>query len=119
MKNQKKAKASPKPVKFCNKQTKKSFSEDLSEESREAFSSDLMDVIAYGLEPTIKSDTLPGGTIELRKNGRPAYRCVYKVLPDCILIVHAFKKTCNGPDKKNLHTLELRLSNLDPTQFCS
>lgn len=108
----------PKPIKFCNKQTKKNFSEDLSAESKEIFTAELEDVIAYGLTPTIASDTLPGTTIELKKNGRPAYRCVYKVLPDCILVVHAFKKTSSGPDKKNLHTLEQRLSNLDPAQFC-
>lgn len=108
--------AIPKPIRCINKQAKKCFEEDI-EGAKENFISELEDVIAYGLEPTISSDNLQGDTIELRKNGRPAFRCVYKVLPDCILVVHAFKKTCNGPDRKNLKTIEQRLKQLDPSQF--
>lgn len=106
----------PKPIRFINKQAKKCFEEDISP-ALELFSGELEDVIAYGLAPTISTDDLPGDTTELRKNGRPAFRCVYKILPDCILVVHAFKKTCKGPDKKNLATIDQRIKKLDPAQF--
>ena len=106
----------PKPIRFINKQAKKCFQSDI-DKAVEIFASELEDVIAYGIAPTISSDNLPGDTTELRKNGSPAFRCVYKVLPDCILVIHAFKKTCQGPDKKNLATVAKRLRDLDPTQF--
>lgn len=112
----KKNRVVPKPILFINKQAKKCFQEDI-EAAQEIFAGELEDVIAFGLGPTISSDNLPGDTTELRKNGRPAYRCVYKILPSCILIIHAFKKTCKGPDKKNLKTIEQRLKALDPNQF--
>lgn len=106
----------PKPIRFINKQAKKNFTEDIVP-ARDIFSSELEDVIAYGLEPSILYASLPGNTTELKKNGRPAYRCVYLVLEDCILIVHAFKKTAQGQDKKNLATVNLRLKAMDPSQF--
>lgn len=112
----KKARVEPKPIRFINKQAKKCFETDI-DAAKEVFASELEDVIAYGLEPTISSDNLQGDTTELRKNGRPAYRCAYQVLPSCILIIHAFKKTCQGPDKKNLKTIEQRLKAIDPDQF--
>lgn len=107
----------PKPIRFANKQAEKAFGK-FPKSIIALFSSELEGVIAYGLMPTIDSEPLPGGVIELKKNGSPAYRCVYKVQEDVIVIVHSFKKTANGPDKKNMETLELRLRNLDPDQFC-
>lgn len=106
----------PKPIRFINKQAKKNFLEDVLP-AREIFSTELEDVIAYGLGPTILNETLPGPTIELKKNGRPAYRCVYQILPDCILVVHAFTKTAQGQDKKNMTTVKQRLKAMDPSQF--
>jgi phage-related protein len=108
----------PKPICFANKQAKKAFEKSFPKSIKILFSSELEDVIAYGLMPTIDSEPLPGGTIELKKNGSPAYRCVYKVLEDVIVIVHAFKKTAEGSDKKNLETLDQRVRHLDPEQFC-
>lgn len=108
----------PKPIRFANKQAEKAFEKSFPKSTNALFSGELEGVIAYGLMPTIESEPLPGGVIELKKNGSPAYRCVYKVLEDVIVIVHAFKKTTNGSDKKNMETLEQRLRNLDPDQFC-
>lgn len=113
----KRTRHAPKPVRFANKQALKSL-QKLPRSAKEPFISDLEDVIAYGLEPTLETTPLPGKTIELKINGSPAYRCVYQVRSDMILVLHAFRKTCEGPDKKNLETLDLRLRNLDPEQFC-
>lgn len=107
----------PKPIRFANKQALKCF-ESLPKKIKLLFSSELEDVIAFGMSPTIDSEPLPGKTIELKKNGSPAYRCVYLVRKDEIVVLHAFKKTCEGPDKKNLDTLDQRLKHLDPSQFC-
>lgn len=106
-----------KEVKFANKQSLKAF-KDLPDDPRHAFSTQLESVVAHGYHPTIGSDTLPGQTIELKVNGRPAYRCVYKVLDDVIVVLHSFTKTAQGRDKKNLKTVETRLTTLDPAQFC-
>lgn len=106
----------PKPIRYINKQAKKNFVQDIVP-ARGIFSGELEDVIAYGLNPTICSNPMPGNTTELKKNGRPAYRCVYLILTDCILVVHAFKKTAQGQDKKNLATVDQRLKAMDPSQF--
>jgi phage-related protein len=49
------------------------------------------------------------GAIELRENGSPAYRAVYcaKYL-DTVFILHAFTKTTNGVDRKEMATAEAR-----------
>lgn len=106
----------PKPIRYINKQAKKNFVEDINP-ARSLFSGELEDVIAYGFEPTIWSAPFIGETTELKKNGRPAYRCVYLILPDCVLVVHAFKKTAGGKDKKNSETVDQRLKAMDPNQF--
>ena len=114
----KRERTQPKPILFINKQAKKNFTDDI-DPARDAFSSELPDVIAYGLEPTSPHAPLPWKTTELKKNGRPAYRCVYQIRPDCILIVHAFKKTTEHQDKKNLATVDLRLKAIDTKRFVS
>lgn len=113
----KKARKCAKKVVFSNKQSKKSF-EKLPRKIKEIFAGELEDVIAYGISPTINHDSLPGKTVELKVNGSPAYRCVYKVQDDEVVILHSFKKTCEGPDKKSMSTLETRLNSLDSAQFC-
>lgn len=117
MKNEPQQRKVKKEVKFSNKQSLKAF-KDLPADPKHAFSTQLENVIAYGLHPTIGSDTLPGQTIELKVNGRPAYRCVYKVLDNVVVVLHSFAKTAQGRDKKNLKTVETRLAALDLTQFC-
>lgn len=106
-----------KPIKFINKQSLKAF-EELPVDIRHAFTHQLESLIAYGLHPTIPTDTLPGKVVELKVNGSPAHRCVYQVTDEAIIVVHSFPKTAQGRDKKNLKTIEARLKALDETQFC-
>lgn len=110
-------KCSKKEIKFSNAQSKKAF-EKLPKEIRTIFAGELEDVIAYGLEPTILFEPLFDKVIELKRNGSPAYRCAYKVLEDCVVVLHSFKKTTEGPDKKNMETVKARLKSLDSKQFC-
>lgn len=110
-------KCSKKQVKFSNAQSKKAF-EKLPKSIRILFTRDLEDAIAYGMEPLSPFDSLFDKVIELKKNGSPAYRCAYKVLDDCVMVLHSFKKTSEGPDKKNMRTVKERLKSLDSTQFC-
>jgi phage-related protein len=112
-----KAKKCKKIVKFSNAQSKKSF-EKLPKKISESFSSELEDIVAYGLDPTIGWDSLGEKIIELKINGSPAYRCAYKVLDDVVIVLHSFIKTSEGPDKKNMKTLKSRLKSLDSAQFC-
>jgi phage-related protein len=106
-----------KPVYFANKQAKKAF-EALPKKIREIFSNELETLIANGLPPLIKHDFLPGKTVELKVNGKPAHRCVYKVLNEVVVVLHSFVKTCEGPDKKNLKTLSNRLKTLSSDEYC-
>jgi phage-related protein len=106
-----------KPIYFSNKQSKKAF-EAFPKKIREIFSNELETLIANGIHPLIKHDFLPGKTVELKVNGSPAYRCVYKVLDEFVVVLHSFVKTCEGPDKKNLKTLEQRLKTLNSDELC-
>jgi len=107
-----------KKVVFINSAAKKAFS-DLLVTEKVGFAVQLETLIANGCSPTLAIDHLPNDAIELKMNGRPAYRCVYyNKLPDVVVIVHVFKKTTNGPDRKNLNTTALRMKAIDPTQFC-
>ena len=110
-------KPAKKPVKFANKQSLKAFIE-LPVDIRHAFSHQLEHLIAYGLHPTIPIDTLPGNVTELKVNGSPAHRCVYKVTDEEIVVIHSFPKTAQGRDKKNLKTVASRLKALDKAKFC-
>lgn len=106
-----------KPIRFANKQSKRAF-EALPKKVREIFSNELETLIANGLPPIIRHAFLPGKTVELKVNGSPAYRCVYKVLNNVVVVLHSFVKTCQGPDKKNLKTLEQRLTTLNSDEYC-
>jgi len=106
-----------KPIYFANRQSKRAF-EALPKKIREIFSNELESLIAHGLLPLMKHAFLPGKTVELKVNGSPAYRCVYKVLNNVVVVLHSFVKTCEGPDRKNLKTLEQRLKMLNSSEFC-
>jgi phage-related protein len=76
--------------------------------------------ITYGKAPTIKIDHLTEsvglGAIELKLNGSPAFRCVYyNKAPGKVWVIHAFVKTTNKSDKKNLATAKARLKALKAT----
>ena len=115
---QTKARPPVKPVKFINKQSLKAFKTLNNNDVRLIFTHQLESLIAYGVSPTIPAEPLPGKVLELKVNGKPAYRCVYQVRDNEILVIHTFVKTTNGPDKKNLKTIELRLKALNEADFC-
>lgn len=67
--------------------------------------------IACGVDPILKAKAMKGlgqGVLELIKNGKPAYRCVYVVRDDAIYVLHAFSKTSGGTDKKHEDTIKER-----------
>lgn len=53
------------------------------------------------------------GIIELKKNGSPAFRCVYvaKYL-DTVYVLHSFKKTTNQVDKQAMEVVKQRYKEL-------
>lgn len=75
-----------------------------------------LESIASGHQPSLEVEHLTSvgkGVIELKINGRPAYRCVYTTkIEGKIVILHAFKKTKNGPDVHNCDVAKKRLKNL-------
>lgn len=112
----------PKPLTkklvFINAQAEKAF-KGLPKAEQIGFIFQLETLIANGCSPLLRIDHLPNDTIELKMNGRPAYRCVYyNKLPNEVVVVHAFKKTTNGSDRKNLDTVALRMKAIDPNKFC-
>ena len=49
------------------------------------------------------TETVGPGAIELIENGSPAYRAVYCVkYLDTVFVLHAFEKTTNGVDHKEM-----------------
>ena len=71
--------------------------------------------LQYGMEPLLKTKPMKGlgkGVIELKKNGKPAYRCVYTIKDDVVYVLHAFSKTSDGTDSKHEKTVKLRYKSL-------
>lgn len=72
-----------------------------------------LNLVANGIDPTLKIDHLESvgaGVIELKINGRPAFRCIYyNKLPAKVVVVHATPKTTNGSDPKILKLVKQRL----------
>lgn len=98
----------------------KEMGEDIPEDHREAFLSSL-EFQCNGFDPLLKishlTDVSPG-VIELKRNGRPAYRCVYySKLPGHIVVLHVTAKTTNGSDAQLKRTASKRLKDVlgDPT----
>lgn len=58
-------------------------------------------------------DAIGQGVIELRKNGSPAYRCVYIAkYMDTVFVLHSFEKTTNHTDKQAMKVAEQRFKEL-------
>jgi len=107
---------SQKSVDFISKQSLKDFSL-LPEKIKTQFAHAL-ERISCGSDSTLPIDHLGEGLIELKINGSPAYRCVYyNKLPKQVVVVHSFKKTTNGPDRKNVDVAKDRLKKLDTANF--
>jgi phage-related protein len=88
---------------------------DLPEKVQDEFGKDLRK-IQYGKSPKLPISHLDGighGVIELKKNGSPAFRCIYvtKYL-DTVIVLHSFTKTTNGVDRKAINVAEQRLKDL-------
>jgi phage-related protein len=76
------------------------------------FGSDL-NAVQQGKDPfsahKILTETVGPGAIELIENGSPAYRTVYCVkYLDTVFVLHAFEKTTNGVDHKEMATAAKR-----------
>jgi len=73
-------------------------------------------LVAAGIVPELKIEHLTSvapGVIELKINGSPAYRCVYTTKsPGKVIVLRFFKKTTNGPARKDLDVVEKRLKSL-------
>mgnify|MGYP000002430989 FL=1 len=71
-----------------------------------------LDSVFYGVDPgmpIVHLTSIGPGVVELKISGRPAYRCVYRSkAPVQVDLLHAFVKTCQGPDKKNMATATSR-----------
>lgn len=57
----------------------------------------------------VLTETVGPGAVELIENGSPAYRAVYCVkYLDTVFVLHAFEKTTNGVDHKEMATAAKR-----------
>ncbi|MGL5729107.1 MAG: type II toxin-antitoxin system RelE/ParE family toxin [Plesiomonas sp.] len=75
-----------------------------------------LDAIYYGVDsgmPITHLKAIGPGVVELKINGSPAYRCVYRSkAPGQVDLLHAFVKTSEGSDRKNMETTALRYKSL-------
>jgi phage-related protein len=78
--------------------------------AQESFSIDI-EMLMDNLRPLSSTKALNGlgkGVVELRRNGRPAYRCVYVVREGTIYVLHVFSKTSDGTQKAREETIKKR-----------
>jgi phage-related protein len=76
------------------------------------FGTDL-NAVQQGRDPfsahKVLTESVGPGAIELIENGSPAYRAVYCVkYLDTVFVLHAFEKTTNGVDHKEMATAAKR-----------
>ena len=99
---------------FINDAAEKEY-KDMPDNIQDEFGKDLRK-IQYGQSPLLPInylDSIGPGVIELKKNGSPAFRCVYvtKYL-DTVIVLHSFTKTTNGVDRQAMKVVEQRLKEL-------
>lgn len=83
-------------------------------ERREQFVQDL-EMMKAGQKPLSNSKRMQGlghGVTELRRNGRPAFRCVYVEKDNAIYVLHAFKKTSDGTQKHHEEKVKSRFKQI-------
>lgn len=72
-----------------------------------------LSMVAHGMVPTLDIDHLDGagtGIIELKIDGKLAFRCVYyNKLPGEVVVLLAAPKKTNGPDPKIMKLAKNRL----------
>ena len=75
-----------------------------------------LEMVAMGLEPALAHEKLKSagdGVVELKINGRPAYRCMYvRRRNGDVVVLHVTAKTTEGQDKKLVKTTSQRLKQL-------
>ena len=99
---------------FVNDAAEREY-KNLPDTVQDEFGKDLR-LIQYGKDPRLPITHLKSvgdGVIELKKNGSPAFRCVYvaKYL-DTVIVLHSFTKTTNGVDQQAMKVAEQRLKEL-------
>ena len=91
--------------------------DSLPEEVRDQFLVNL-EMVRLGLPPVLPQEKLHAagnGVMELKINGRPAYRCMYVVRKNGdVVVLHATAKTSQGQSKQLVRTTSLRLKRLVP-----
>jgi len=101
---------SEKSFAFVSQAAEREFKE-LPLKIQERFLLDLK-AIAIGSRPFSSFESLTNvgaGVIELKKNGSPAYRCVYVAkYNETVYVLHSFAKTTNGVDRKAMSTIASR-----------
>ncbi|MDZ5781604.1 type II toxin-antitoxin system RelE/ParE family toxin [Stenotrophomonas maltophilia] len=112
-KTQERTKPSPRTV-VIDKKVHKDL-EKLPEWARDVFLGDL-ELISIGERPFSDEEPLfsaGDGVMELKVQGRPAYRCMYHLnSPGKVMVLHATAKTTQGQDKKLVATTKARLKSL-------
>lgn len=75
-----------------------------------------LEFVCNGMQPSLKLDFLDDiepGVIELKRNGKPAFRCIYYTkIPGKVYLVWAGKKTTNGSDPQIKNVVRLRIKAL-------
>ncbi|MGS0567099.1 type II toxin-antitoxin system RelE/ParE family toxin [Xanthomonas oryzae] len=78
------------------------------------------EMLEQGLTPAMQHEKLHAageGVIELKINGRPAYRCMYVIRKNGdVVVLHATRKTTQGQDRQLIATTAERLKQLGPDQ---
>ncbi|MDO0860582.1 type II toxin-antitoxin system RelE/ParE family toxin [Xanthomonas campestris pv. campestris] len=79
-----------------------------------------LEMALRGLVPAMKHEKLQAagkGVIELKINGRPAYRCMYVVRKNGdVVVLFTTRKTTEGQDRQLIATTAERLKQLGPDQ---
>lgn len=79
-------------------------------DKKEQFIQDI-EMLKVGQKPLSSTKRMKGlghGVTELRRNGRPAFRCVYVEKDNVIYILYAFKKTSDGTQKHHEEKIKSR-----------
>jgi len=75
-----------------------------------------LEMVRLGLTPALPCERLHAagdGVMELKINGRPAWRCMYVVRRNGdVVVLHATSKTSQGQDKQLVKTTSQRLKRL-------
>lgn len=106
------SKKTPRAIEFASKQTEKEFEEDLPKTIGKQFAV-AMEQLSWDLEPGLTVSTLSAagkGVLELKINGRPAWRLVYTLkFEGKLVVLAARRKTTNGPDRQLIEVAASRL----------